>query len=138
MISSLLTIFKIFYFEIYFFLCFLPFILLLFKYSCLPFLHTSLPYPRHPHLSPLIPSPLLVLSMCPFSCSWKPCPPLSSPTSPLVIVRLFLISKSLVIFSFLYVPCFRGHVCEDVAVWNIWDFPAKVFLEDFYGVTTYI
>ena len=23
------------------------------------------------------------------------------------------------VYSFLYVPCFRGHVCEDVAVWNI-------------------
>ena len=21
--------------------------------------------------------------------------------------------------SFLYVPCFRGHVCEDVAAWNV-------------------
>ena len=24
----------------------------------------------------------------------------------------------LFVYSFLYVPCFRGHVCEDVAVWN--------------------
>ena len=23
------------------------------------------------------------------------------------------------VYSFLYVPCFRGHVCEDVAAWNI-------------------
>ena len=23
------------------------------------------------------------------------------------------------VYSFLYVPCFRGHVCEDVAVWNV-------------------
>ena len=42
------------------------------------------------------------------------------------------------VHSFLYVPCFRGHVCEDVAAWNVWDSPANVFLEDFYGVTTYI
>ena len=28
------------------------------------------------------------------------------------------------VYSFLYVPCFRGRVCEDVAVWNIWGFPA--------------
>ena len=28
------------------------------------------------------------------------------------------------VYSFLYVPCFRGCVCEDVAVWNGWDFPA--------------
>ena len=40
------------------------------------------------------------------------------------------------VYSFLYVPCFRGHVREDVAVWNVWDFPANVFLKDFYGVTT--
>ena len=42
------------------------------------------------------------------------------------------------VYSFLYVPCLRGHVCEDVAAWNVWDFPANVFLKDFYGVTTYI
>ena len=23
------------------------------------------------------------------------------------------------VYSFLYVPCFRGRVCEDVAVWNV-------------------
>ena len=22
------------------------------------------------------------------------------------------------VYSFLYVPCFKGHVCEDVAAWN--------------------
>ena len=22
------------------------------------------------------------------------------------------------VYSFLYVPCFRGHACEDVAAWN--------------------
>ena len=32
------------------------------------------------------------------------------------------------VYSFLYVPCFRGHVWEDVAAWNVWDFPANVFL----------
>ena len=31
-------------------------------------------------------------------------------------------------YSFHYVPCFRGRVCEEVAVWNVWDFPANVFL----------
>ena len=25
----------------------------------------------------------------------------------------------LFVYSFLYVPCFRGHVCEDVAAWNV-------------------
>ena len=29
------------------------------------------------------------------------------------------------VYSFFYVPCFRGHVCEDVAAWNVWDFPAN-------------
>ena len=23
------------------------------------------------------------------------------------------------VYSFLYVPCFRGHVCEDVDAWNV-------------------
>ena len=23
------------------------------------------------------------------------------------------------VYAFLYVPCFRGHVCEDVAAWNV-------------------
>ena len=23
------------------------------------------------------------------------------------------------VYSFLYVPCLRGHVCEDVAAWNV-------------------
>ena len=31
-----------------------------------------------------------------------------------------------------------GHIGENIAAWNIWDFPAYVFLKDFYGVTTYI
>ena len=30
--------------------------------------------------------------------------------------------------SFLYVPCSRGHISENVAAWNIWNFPAFVFL----------
>ena len=42
------------------------------------------------------------------------------------------------VYSFLYGPCFRGRVCEDVPAWNFLDFPANVFLQDFYGVTTYI
>ena len=32
------------------------------------------------------------------------------------------------VYSFLYVPCFRGHVCEDVGAWNVSDFPVSVFL----------
>ena len=23
------------------------------------------------------------------------------------------------VYSFLYVPCFMGHICEDVAAWNV-------------------
>ena len=30
------------------------------------------------------------------------------------------------IYSFLYVPCFRGHISEDVAAWNVRDFPDYV------------
>ena len=29
------------------------------------------------------------------------------------------------VYSFIYVHCFRGHVCEDVAAWNVWDFPVS-------------
>ena len=32
------------------------------------------------------------------------------------------------VYSFLYVPCFSGHISEDVAAWNVWDFPDNVFL----------
>ena len=32
------------------------------------------------------------------------------------------------VYSFLYVPCFRGRVCEGVDAWNVRDFPANVFL----------
>ena len=32
------------------------------------------------------------------------------------------------VYSFLYVRCFRVQVWEDIAAWNIRDFPAKVFL----------
>ena len=32
------------------------------------------------------------------------------------------------VYSFLYVPCFRGCVCEDVAESNVSDFPANVSL----------
>ena len=36
------------------------------------------------------------------------------------------------VYSFLYVPCFRGCVCEDVAVWNVWDFPVCFELLFYY------
>ena len=31
----------------------------------------------------------------------------------------FYFNEVPLIYSFLYVPCFRGHVCEDVAAWNV-------------------
>ena len=30
------------------------------------------------------------------------------------------------VYSFLYVPYSRGHISENIAAWNIWDFPAYV------------
>ena len=42
------------------------------------------------------------------------------------------------VYSFLNVPCSRGHISENIAAWNIWDFPAYVLLYDFNGFTTYI
>ena len=56
----------------------------------------------------------------------------------LAMQKLFYFDEVPFVYSFLYVPCFRGCVYEDVAAWNVWDFPANVFLKDFYGVTTYI
>ena len=37
------------------------------------------------------------------------------------------------VYSFLFVPCSRGRISENIAVWNIWDFPAYVLFQDFYG-----
>ena len=42
------------------------------------------------------------------------------------------------VYFFLYAPCFRGHIIENIAAQNIWYFPAYVPLKDFYGVMTYI
>ena len=40
---------------------------------------------------------------------------------------LFILMRShLFILSF--IPCFRGHVYEDIAAWSVQDFPANVFL----------
>ena len=65
--------------------------------------------------SPLLPAtpakPISLPCFCPppwfcrcvlSSGSWKPFPPLSTPPSPLAIVRLFLISVTLVIFCLLF------------------------------------
>ena len=63
---------------------------------------TTLPPPQ-PSLPP---SPASTPSwFCPcvlYSYSWNPFPPLSLPTSPLVTVKLYLISMSLVLFCLLF------------------------------------
>ena len=46
----------------------------------------------------------------------------------IVEVEAFYFDEVPFVYSFLYVPCFRGCVYEDVAAWNVWDFPANVFL----------
>ena len=43
-------------------------------------------------------------------------------------VEAFYFNEVPFVYSFLYVPCCRGRVCEDVDVWNVRDFPANVFL----------
>ena len=37
----------------------------------------------------------------------------------LAMQTLFYFDEVPFVYSFLYVPCFRGHVCEDVAAWNV-------------------
>ena len=37
----------------------------------------------------------------------------------LAMQKLFILMRSHFVYSFLYVPCFRGCVCEDVAAWNV-------------------
>ena len=54
--------------------------------------HHSPPTPAEPTSLPCFHSSPLFYPCVLYSCSWKPFPPLSSPTSPLVTVRLFLIS----------------------------------------------
>ena len=34
-------------------------------------------------------------------------------------IQLETADEVLFVYSFLYVPCFRGRDCEDVAAWNI-------------------
>ena len=86
-------------------------ILLLFNYSC----------PHLPSTTPLA-TPAKPISLpcfhthprfCPcvlYSCSWKLFRPLSPSTSPLVTIRLFLISMSLVCFACLFVLLIRFHL----------------------------
>ena len=76
--------------------------LLLFSYSCMPFLLIPPPHPSWTHLPPSPPPspPFCPCVLCNSSCN--PLFPLSPPHSPLAIVRLFLTSMSLVIFCLLF------------------------------------
>ena len=38
---------------------------------------------------------------------------------PLAAQKLFILMKSHLFILFLYVPCSRGHICENIAAWNI-------------------
>ena len=46
----------------------------------------------------------------------------------LAVQKLFYFDEVPFLYSFLYVPCSRGHIGENIAAWNIWDFPAYVLL----------
>ena len=37
----------------------------------------------------------------------------------LAVAEAFYFDEVPFVYSFLYVPCFRGCVCEDVAAWNV-------------------
>ena len=79
------------------FLAFLK-IILLFNYSCLHFLPTPAKTTSLPYFHP----PPWFYPCVLFSSSWKPFSPLSFPSTPLAIVRLFYTSLSLVIFCELF------------------------------------
>ena len=42
--------------------------------------------------------------------------------------KLLNLMRSHFVYTFLYVPCSRGHISENITVWNIWDFPACVLI----------
>ena len=99
--------------------------LLLFNYSCVPFLPIPHPTPaENPSLPHLHPPPWFGPCVL-YSSSCNPLSSLSPPHSPLPIVRLFLTSMSLVIFCFLfssiyYVPV-KGEIiwCLFLTAWLI-------------------
>ena len=79
------------------FITFLKKFLLLFNYSCMPFLPIPPPHPSRTHLPPPPPPFPPFLPCVLHSSSYNPLSPLSPPHSPLTIVRLFLTSMSLII-----------------------------------------
>ena len=92
---SPLAIVRLFFFLILIFYCYSITVVCLFS----PSLH---PTPAEPTSLPhLHPSPSFCACVL-YSSSWKPLSPLSSPHSPLAVVRLFLTSMSLVIFCLLF------------------------------------
>ena len=76
--------------------------LLLFNYSCLHFLPIPPPHASQPTSLPRLQTPPWFCPCVLCSSSCIPLSPLSTPHSPLAIVRLFLTSKSLVIFCLLF------------------------------------
>ena len=73
-------------------------ILLLFNNSCLNLLPTIPPHPSHPHLHPLVFVHVSFIAVPENPC---PLPPIIPSHFPMVTVRMFLISMSLVIFCLL-------------------------------------
>ena len=92
------------YFLFFLFFLIKHFFLLLFNYSCLHFLPTAPPHPTpaKPTSLPCLHPPPWFCPCVPYTSSWKSLSPLSTPHSPLVIVRLLLTSMSLVIFCLLF------------------------------------
>ena len=41
-------------------------------------------------------------------------------------VEAFWFGEVSFVYSFLYVPCSTGHIGDNIAAWNVWDFPAYV------------
>ena len=60
---------------------------------------------------------------------------LHSMVGSLFILLIFSLSMQklfiLFVYSFLCVPFSRGHIGENIAVWNIWDFPAYILHQEF-------
>ena len=77
-------------------------LLLQFRYSCLHFPAATFPCPTHPHL--------------PFSISLHFADIFYS------CAEAFYFDEVSFVYFFLYVPCSRGHIGENITAWNIWDF----------------